>query len=278
MAKPTGLLPPEYHTAALHYLAGRPPYPPRLIEHVAALTGLARRGAASASAPGGVVPGTRVLDLGCGPGQLAVAFARLGAQVLAVDPEPEMLRIARAAAGEAPIRFMQGSSEDLGPALGRVDLVVMGRSFHWMDRAETLRRLDAMIEPGGAVVLFGDSHPAVPDNAWRAAWREVEERYRMPGSGRPHHGDDWVRHEAVLLDSAFCRLDSVSAIDRCQVSIATMVERAQSTSTHSASRLGHRMDAFLEQIVRALEPFTHDGMITEVVQIYALIASRRDAA
>jgi hypothetical protein len=189
-----------------------------------------------------------------------------------------MLRVAREAAGGTPIRFMQGSSADLGPAFGRFDLVVTGRSFHWMDRAETLRRLDAMIEPGGAVVLFGDSHPVVPDNVWRAAWREVEERYRMPGSGRPHHGGDWVRHEAVLLDSVFCRLDSVSAIDRCRVPIATMVERAQSTSTHSASRLGDRMDAFLGEIVRALEPFTHDGVITEVVQTYALIARREVAA
>jgi hypothetical protein len=98
----------------------------------------------------------------------------------------------------------------------------------------------------------------------------------MPGSGRAHHGDDRVRHEAVLLDSVFCRLDSVSAIDRCRVSIPTMVERAQSTSTHSASRLGDRMGAFLEEIVRALEPFARDGMMTEVVQTYALIARRED--
>jgi ubiquinone/menaquinone biosynthesis C-methylase UbiE len=38
----------------------------------------------------------RILDLGCGPGQLALAFAPLAGEVLGIDPEPEMLRIARA--------------------------------------------------------------------------------------------------------------------------------------------------------------------------------------
>src|SRR5271155_4442570 len=96
MAAPIPFLPHRFRAAASHYLAGRPPYPPRLIARVAALTGLRHGG-------GG-------LDLGCGPGQLALAFARFAAGVLAVDPEPEMLHVARDAAGDAPIQFLRGSS------------------------------------------------------------------------------------------------------------------------------------------------------------------------
>ena len=126
----------RFRTAAEHYLAGRPAYAPRLIRHVARFTGVA--------------PEHRILDLGCGPGMLAGAFALAGAEVLAMDPEPEMLRIAEAEFGGAGrISFVRGSSFDLSPALGRFRLVTMGRSFQWMDRVETLRRLDAMIEPGG---------------------------------------------------------------------------------------------------------------------------------
>jgi SAM-dependent methyltransferase len=273
MAATIPILPPKYHAAASHYLAGRPPYAPRLIERVAAMAGLS--------------PGGRVLDLGCGPGQLALAFAQRGAEVLAVDPEPEMLRVARDAAGSAlirfiPIRFMQGSSDDLGPAFGRFHLVVMGRSFHWMDRVETLRRLDGLIESGGAVALFGDAHPELPTNAWRAAWREVLGRYGEPDGGRPHYasgwGSGWVRHEAFLLDSAFCRLDSMAAIERRQVPVATLVERALSQSTHSQDRLGDRVEMLSEDLVRAMGPFTVGGMITEVVETYALIGTRGEAA
>lgn len=62
----------------------------------------------------------RVLDLGCGPGQLAVAFARLGATVTAIDPEPDMLAAARHLAAEAGVSWttVEGSSYDLYPALG----------------------------------------------------------------------------------------------------------------------------------------------------------------
>jgi len=42
----------------------------------------------------------RILDLGCGPGQLAIAFAPYAASVVAIDPEPKMLRAASALACE----------------------------------------------------------------------------------------------------------------------------------------------------------------------------------
>ena len=93
----------RFRTAAGHYLQGRPAYAPGLIDRLVQLTGLGSTG----SAPRG-----RVLDLGCGPGQLALALAPHAGEVVAVDPEPEMLRIAaeNAAAAGLNIRFVEGSS------------------------------------------------------------------------------------------------------------------------------------------------------------------------
>src|SRR5258708_26065007 len=133
--------PDRHGAAAAHYERGRPPYAPALIRRVAEVTGLGLQ--------------HRVLDLGCGPGPLARSFAPLVREVVAMDPSPEMLTQARALAGKAAnIHFVAGSSYDLGPALGHFHLVVMGRSFHWMYRVDTLQPLDRMIEPasGGAAV------------------------------------------------------------------------------------------------------------------------------
>jgi ubiquinone/menaquinone biosynthesis C-methylase UbiE len=107
---------------------------------------------------------------------LARAFAPFTSEVLGIDPEPEMLRLAERDA-PANVRFLEGSSYGLGPDLGMFRLVTMGRSFHWMDRVDTLRRLDRMIEPGGAVALFGDKHPELPENAWRQAFQNLVGRY-----------------------------------------------------------------------------------------------------
>ena len=141
----------RFQTAAAPYLAGRPPYPEALIARTAELIGLTRD--------------DRLLDLGCGPGQLARAFAPLVGEVVAVDPEPVMLELAHeAAAGVRNMQVVQGRSEDLGGHLGRFKAVVIGRAFHWMDREETLRALDGLVEPGGAVVLVGEEALKLPEN------------------------------------------------------------------------------------------------------------------
>jgi len=81
--------PSRFRSTVPFYTRYRPPYPERLIARVVELAGLE--------------PGDAVMDLGCGPGPLAIEFARLGLKVTGVDPEPEMLDAAREAAREAGV-------------------------------------------------------------------------------------------------------------------------------------------------------------------------------
>ena len=97
----------RFRTAAEHYLAGRPAYAPALVRRVAEHCGLGEE--------------HRVLDLGCGPGQLSLAFAFLAGSVTALDPEPEMLKVAAATVdGIVPnVELVRGSSDDLAPGSAR---------------------------------------------------------------------------------------------------------------------------------------------------------------
>jgi SAM-dependent methyltransferase len=265
MAEAEFFQPRRFRSAALHYLVGRPAYAARLIRHVAEFIGLA--------------PHHQVLDLGCGPGMLAGAFAPLAGEVVAMDPEPEMLRIAEAEfGGSGRIRFVRGSSFDLAPALGRFQLVTMGRSFQWMDRTDTLRRLDSMIEPGGAVALFNTEHRDASGTEWIPQYRELVRRYA--DADRTHvkrRSATWVGHEAILLGSAFGLLDEIAVIERRAVSVAQLVHRALSRSSTTPDRLGEAASRLAAEIEALLTPLSSDGTLIEVISTSALIARRPGA-
>lgn len=253
----------RFRSAAEHYRKGRPPYAATLFDRVSQRIGLMRNHA--------------VLDLGCGPGQLALGFARFAGSVTAIDPEPEMLRIAAAEAKDAGyrIRFVEGSSYDIGPQLGTFRLTAIGRAFHWMDRLDTLERLDPMIEPGGALALFADRHPEVPDNAWHEAYNAVLDSYSAEDSARRQRkASDWPHHEAVLLDSPFSRLERIAVIESRRTPIPHIEDRMLSLSSVSRDKIGARAEAMIAELREALAPFAVDGEVPEVVESEALIAMR----
>jgi SAM-dependent methyltransferase len=215
----------------------------------------------------------RLLDLGCGPGWLGVAFAPFVGTVVAVDPEPTMLEAAHAAAAEAKvcIELVEGSSYDLGSHLGMFQAVTIGRAFHWMDRGDTLRRLDALIEPNGALILFNDVRPEVPENVWYKRYTELIDGYTNINTRIP---PDRLRHEAILLESTFNQLERIGVIERRVVPIERLVDRALSMSTSSPEQLGSLSDQLAKELLKQMTQFATDGTVVEVIESQALIARR----
>jgi SAM-dependent methyltransferase len=240
-------------------VAGRPNYARSLIWIVKEHLHLSRR--------------HRLLDLGCGPGWLGVAFAPFVGTVVAVDPEPTMLEAARIAAAEAKvhIELIEGSSYDLGCHLGMFQVVTIGRAFHWMDRADTLRRLDELIEPDGAIILFNDVHPEVPDNIWYKQYTELIDGYAKIDARIP---PDRLRHEAILLESPFNQLERIGVIERRLVPIERLVDRALSMSTSSPEQLGSLSDQLAGELLQQMTQFATAGSVVEVIESRALIARR----
>ncbi len=142
-----------------------------------------------------------------------------------------------------------------------------------MDRADTLRRLDALICPDGAVVLFSDLYPDVPDNAWLPEFRAI--RHRHAGEERAaRRRPDWQSHTALLLESPFSRLERIGVIERRRIPTARIVDRALSMSSASRARIGSRVDELASDIGAMADRLARDGIVTEVVESTALIAFR----
>jgi SAM-dependent methyltransferase len=168
-------------------------------------------------------PDPLVIDLGCGPGSLAVRLLRRlpQATVIAVDADPVTLALGRAAYDGVPgLRFADidlrtpGWESRLGLAAGRLaDAVVSTTALHWLTGSE-LRSLyavlAALLRPGG-LFLDGD-HLRLDETVSPVLARlervleDQEARRRFP-DGHAGRAEDWfewwqaVAAETVLADA-----------------------------------------------------------------------------
>jgi 2-polyprenyl-3-methyl-5-hydroxy-6-metoxy-1,4-benzoquinol methylase len=116
-------------------------------------------------------PGKRVLDLGCGTGQLARYLAEAGAsEVIAIDLSEKMLEIAAAEYGHLRVTYQRAAIEDVRFPPDRFELVVSSLAFHYVeDYGALLRRIDEWLTPGG-ILVFSTEHPVFlavdPEGGW----------------------------------------------------------------------------------------------------------------
>jgi len=110
--------------------------------------------------------GERVLDLGCGPGHVALLFAPHVSEVVALDPTEAMLVEARRLAGERRIdnvRFELGRAEAVPGPEAAFDRVVSRQSaHHWGDIRRAVGEIGRVLAPGGRFVLIDTFAPEEP--------------------------------------------------------------------------------------------------------------------
>jgi SAM-dependent methyltransferase len=98
---------------------------------------------------------SRVLDLGCGTGSLALLAAEAGHEVTAVDLSPRMAERARAKLAGTTARVLVGDAARPPVEAGAFDVVLV-RHLVWTlpDPVNTLRDWARLLRPGGRLVLI----------------------------------------------------------------------------------------------------------------------------
>ena len=100
--------------------------------------------------------GPRVLELGCGEGDLALALAERGLDVTAIDLSPERVRAAekRPVKGKVP-RFLVGDLNTMELPAGPFDGVVAHDALHHVVALEDLlARVERVLRPGGTLLVL----------------------------------------------------------------------------------------------------------------------------
>lgn len=103
--------------------------------------------------------GPRVLDIGCGTGDLAIWLAERGRAVTGIDYLEQPLALARAKAADrgVAVNFLRIDALAAGEIPERFDAVTDCGLFHTFDdaaRAAYVRGLARLLEPGGRVLVL----------------------------------------------------------------------------------------------------------------------------
>ena len=210
----------------------------------------------------------RLLDVGAGPGILAIGFAPYCREVVGVDPEPGMVEAARAAAEGAgvAVRFLEGRFEDIAAKLGAFDIVSIGRAIHWLDPEPA--RDGARPRPcaSGKVLVCGATSAKDGRNPWLEAFNSVRDRWKGDRPSRDH--------QSFFADGQFTRTGTIRVEGTYPVPVERLVERVLSMSTSSSERLGDEVPAMKSAMREALAPFAADGMIEDIVEARAEVFER----
>ncbi len=126
-----------------------------------------------------LAPGDRVLDIGSGPGTLALPLARAGATVTAVDPAKGMLAELREAAlrdGIAGITTIHAPWEEIDPDRDLAppyDRVIASFSLTMLDIRSALAAMDAVVSESGSVHLYWFADEPLWEQIYLALWEDL---------------------------------------------------------------------------------------------------------
>jgi SAM-dependent methyltransferase len=255
-----------FRSAAAHYHA-RPPYSAALRPALASRLGWDGQG--------------RLLDIGSGPGNVALELAPAFAEVVALDPEPAMLAAGKALCAHDHVRWVEGRADEIPDLdLGRFQAVTLAQSLHRMDRDMVIQIVHDILTPNGAMLLIhhtlhgfgltaqddGDSRPEpppdIPPIPHDLIGRTLERYLGFTTAGRTPPEE---RHEVAVRRSVFGGSERVVLPGRRDVirTPENLIEMVLSMSFASPERFGDRLDEFRTDLVSQLRAASPRGLFSE---------------
>jgi SAM-dependent methyltransferase len=205
------------------------------------------------------VDGRRVLDLGCGAGQLAHHVATAGAaEVVGVDVSERMLALARADWAHPRVTFRREAIEEVAFPPERFDLIVSSLVLHYVDDyAGLVRRIGGWLASGG-VLVYSTEHPIftarLPGDGWvlddagrRTRW--ALDRYADEGARE----ETWFVPDVRKVHRTFATL--INGLVEAGLTVERVVEPIPGDAwlaDHPLARDERRRPIFL--LIRARKP------------------------
>jgi SAM-dependent methyltransferase len=205
-----------FDTVAERYDRVRPHYPRDVFDDIDGI--------------GGLAPGSRVLEIGCGTGQATIDLATRGHEVVAIELGASMAAVARRnLAGFDKTEVVEADFESWDLPDAPFDAVVSASAFHWIDPEPGFAKVADALAPGGAMAIIavdqiaGGTEPFFVEvqNCYEQWDSTTEPGLRLPSASAVAVDMDEVarsgRFEPVLVrqyewEQSYSRLDFVELL------------------------------------------------------------------
>jgi ubiquinone/menaquinone biosynthesis C-methylase UbiE len=222
--------------------------------------------------------GVRALDLGCGPGTIAIPLSSTLAEVVAVDPDADMIAEGRrlaASKGRRNIQWLRSRAEDISLEAGPFRMTTIGQAFHWMDRDEVLRKLAILTANGGGLALVNPGKRR-PQESWEPLADQLVAKFLGPRTRHPKSNPREPEHEPALRRSEyfseFTTHEFPSTITR---DIRSIIGCIYSRSNSARPSFGDDAEAFEADLSRSLLGLNPAGVFSERVETEVVISPKR---
>ncbi len=130
-----------FNEVSLEYDRNRPTYPDALVDQACEVAG--------------ITDGDRVLEVGCGTGQLTRSLLARGLCVTALEPGDQLIRIAEENVKDAgDVEFVHARLEDIQLPRESYEAVFSASAIHWVDPDLSWRKIADALAPNGTVALI----------------------------------------------------------------------------------------------------------------------------
>jgi len=213
-----------FDTVASLYDEVRPGYPDVIIDTIIERSGLPAE--------------SRILEIGCGTGQITRPFARRGYAILALELGPALAALAAEHLRPYPqVRVVPVAFEMWPIEREAFDVVLSAQAFHWIDPAFGLARAAEALKPQGAIALVWHLDRSEHTDFYRAT-QPLYERF-LPSDAQREHVDPLEQramryHDALSQSDAFTRLTTFRHSWQRQYTGPQFLKLLQTFSNHQA--------------------------------------------
>lgn len=223
----------------------------------------------------------RILDIGCGTGQVAFALDSKCKEMICIDSDPGMLKEAKKALKKpkSKILWLKHNSNELSKlnGMGLFKVATICRTFHWLNQDQVLNDLNHLIEKNGGVAIFGDGSFWTGKEKWQLTVKKVVQRYlgEERRAGKKKFKESTETWEEIISRSSFSNIYQQKVNIKRQWDVESIVGWLFSSSFASPNHFGEDLQLFKEDIKRELLALNPKGVFNENAVFSIILASRK---